>query len=190
MKALKKYSFGIIISLFEVLIGVLLLIDPISFTSGIIMAVGAALLLFGAVQTIKYFRADPVAASVGQLLVKGLVALIAGVYFLVQTDRIVEIFPALAVLYGIAILLVGLSKVQRTVDMLRMKFNGWSFTAVSAVFSVVFAVVILANPFETVKVLWSFTGIALIIEAAFDIAAMIAIGIKNRASDVEDRKEA
>lgn len=190
MKSLKKYSVGIILSLFEVFIGILLLIDPVSFTSGIIMALGAALILYGAARVIKYFRADPVSASVGQLLVKGLAALIAGVYFLVQTDRIVDIFPALAVLYGLVILIVGLCKVQRTVDMLRLKIKGWSFAAVSALLSVVFAVVILANPFETVKVLWSFTGITLIVESAFDITAMIASGLKNRVSDVEDRKEA
>lgn len=186
MKSFKKYSAGLILSLFEVLIGVLLLIDPISFTSGIIMAIGAMLILSGAVEIIKYFRTDPVTASVGQLLIKGLVALIAGIYALVQTDKIVGVFPALAVIYGIAILIVGLYKVQRTVDMLRLKMKGWAFAAINALLSVVFAVVILANPFATVAVLWSFTGITLIVEAALDVAVMIAGGSKGKESDTKE----
>ncbi|MBQ9847633.1 MAG: DUF308 domain-containing protein [Clostridia bacterium] len=189
MKSLKKYSGGIILSLFEILVGVLLLIDAVSFTSGIIMALGAALAVYGLVCVIKYFRAEPLEASLGQLLLKGLVALIAGVFFLIRTEWLVSVFPVLTIIYGVAILFVGLGKIQKTVDMLRLKKNGWAVTAISALLSVAFGVIILAVPFETTEFLWKFTGIALIVEAVIDIAAVIASGMKKKAPAEEPKED-
>lgn len=48
-----------VICLPEILVGVLLLIDPIGFTSGIIIMVGIALMLFGCVCVIRYFHTSP-----------------------------------------------------------------------------------------------------------------------------------
>ena len=138
---------------------------------------------------IKYFRAEPLEASLGQLLLKGLVALIAGVFFLIRTEWLVSVFPVLTIIYGVAILFVGLGKIQKTVDMLRLKKNGRAVTAISALLSVAFGVIILAVPFETTEFLWKFTGIALIVEAVIDIAAVIASGMKKKAPAEEPKED-
>ena len=49
MKFLKQNSVNLLISLCELIIGILLLIDPTGFSNGIIIAFGAACLAFGIV---------------------------------------------------------------------------------------------------------------------------------------------
>lgn len=43
----------------EILIGILLLINPVGFTRGIIVALGAVLTVQGVRAIVGYFRADP-----------------------------------------------------------------------------------------------------------------------------------
>ena len=63
MKFLKNHFAGIGMFLLEILVGVLLLINPVGFTSGIIIGAGLVLLLVGIVCIIKYFRAEPQEAA-------------------------------------------------------------------------------------------------------------------------------
>ena len=79
----------------------------------------------------------------------------------------------ITVVYGVGIMLAGLGKVQWTVDALRIGGREWLMPLVTALVSIICAVVILLNPFATVKALWIFTGIALIVEAIVDVASII-----------------
>ena len=56
MKFLKQNSVNLLISLCELIIGILLLIDPTGFSNGIIIAFGAACLAFGVVQIVFYWE--------------------------------------------------------------------------------------------------------------------------------------
>lgn len=80
MKTFKQNGNTIVMLLIEVVVGVLLLIDPLNFTSGIIMIAGIALMLCGLVSVIRYFRCDPREAAVGQLLAKGITFLLVGAF--------------------------------------------------------------------------------------------------------------
>ena len=52
MKGIKENRNGIIISLFEIFVGILLLVNPIGFTSGIVIGSGILLCIYG----IKYWQ--------------------------------------------------------------------------------------------------------------------------------------
>ena len=173
MSTLKQSMSGIIMCLFELIIGILLLIDPIGFTSGIIVVFGIVLMLCGLVNIVKYFRAEPEDAAVKQLLAKGLAELLAGAFCAFQSHWFVITFPVLTLIYGVVILFAGLTKVQWTVDMLRLKRKRWFMAMISAAVSVVCGVVVITSPFSSTAVLWMFTGISLIVEAVFDILAAI-----------------
>lgn len=82
-------------------------------------------------------------------------------------------FPALAILYGIGILVTGVGKIQLTVDMLRQKNKKWFWAAINAAVSVVCAIIILNSPFASASVLWMFTGISLLVEGVLDIVTLI-----------------
>ena len=176
MKSIKENLHAILMSAFEVLVGILLIVDPVGFTSGIIVAGGLVLLFFGMVQVVRYFKMEPVDAAKEKRLVVGLVMLLAGAFCVSRSGWFMKVFPVLTILYGVGILLSGLLKVQWTVDKLRMKHNYWYLMAISALVSIVCAALILWNPFGSAAVLWTFTAVTMIIEAVFDLIAIIAGG--------------
>ena len=78
-------------------------------------------------------------------------------------------------LFGLLVLLAGFIKIQTSVDLLRLKKSGWWLTAIGALLTIVFAIIILANPFKAVKALGIFIGITLIVEAVLDAVGLILL---------------
>ncbi len=172
MQFLKRNFNIILVCLLEVLVGILLLVNPVAFTSGIIIAVGVMLLIAGIAAVIEYFRTDPVEASFRGGFAKGAALILTGGFFVLKPSWLISTFPVLTIIYGVAILIGGLNKAQWFVDALRMKTGRWIFHAVNAAVSIICAVIILASPFESTVVLWMFIGITLIVSAVLDVAAM------------------
>ncbi len=173
MKTLKENTGGIVMCLFEILVGILLLINPVSFTSGIIIGLGVILLALGVVGIFAYFRLDPVEASRRQTLTKGLIIMMAGLFCIFQTHWFIATFPLLTILYGVIILLTGIAKIQWSIDMLRMKRPNWYLAAIASALSILLAIIILLNPFSSTIFLWRFVAITLILGSILDILALI-----------------
>ena len=178
MRAIQKNGGSILMCVLEILVGVLLLVDPTGFTSAIIIAAGAALILYGAICIVRYFRADAAEGALRQNLFKGLLLLLGGLFCVLRSKWFVDTFPLLTILYGIGLLISGVGKIQWMADMIRFGRKRWYLPAISAVLSLIFAAIILCSP----TALWSFLGIVLIVEAVFDIVA-IALGGKHKCSD-------
>ena len=166
---LKRNLGSVAMSLAEIIIGILLLVNPVAFTSGIIVAFGIVLMIMGIGTTIKYFRTEPEEAAVGQVLVKGLLTLLAGAFCAFNSHWFIATFPVLTLVYGVVILITGITKVQWTIDIIRMKRSKWFWAAISAAISILCGIVIITSPFSTTAILWMFIGISLIVEAVFDM---------------------
>ena len=173
MKNFKTRPSGIIFCLFEIVIGILLLISPVGFTTGIICALGIALMAAGIMSIVQYIKANPKEAEKGQYLTKGLLALLVGCFCAIKSHWFIVTFPALSILYGVGVLVAGLAKVQFAFDMIRQRNKKWFLGFISAAVSIICAVVILKNPFTSAEILWMFTSISLIVEAVFDAVALI-----------------
>lgn len=187
MKYLKTNLGGIVICLFEILVGILLLINPVGFTAGIITGAGIVLMLGGILSVIKYFRTDAEEAASGQMLVKGLVALLTGAFCTFKSEWFIVTFPVITLVYGVVVLVTGLGKVQWMVDAIRLKNKNWFLAAISALLSIICGAVIIKSPFSTTTVLWMFTGISLIVEAIFDVVVLFlnSKDTKNIQNDAE-----
>lgn len=183
MGTVKEKASGIVLCLFELIVGVLLLINPVGFTAGIIKVTGIVLMILGLIEIVKYFRTSAEEAFLGQMLVKGLVSVLAGAFCTFKTEWFILTFPVLTIIYGVIILLVGLGKVQLTVDMVRRKNKNWVWAAINAVISIVCATVILNNPFTSTTVVWVFTGASLIVEGVLDIITFFVKGKPREGSD-------
>ncbi len=170
---MKQKIGGIFATLLEMLVGVLLLINPVGFTSGIIIGAGILMLVAGIYCVIQYFRKDAQTAKMEQDLFKGLMALLLGFFCTTQSAWLVAVFPLLTILYGIVILISGLGKIQWTVDCIRQKRKRWFLPVISAVVSIACGIVILSRPFSSTAVLWMFTGITIIVEALLDLIAVL-----------------
>lgn len=178
MSPIKRSFSGIAMSLAELIVGILLLVNPVGFTSGIIAALGVGLMIAGVCSVVRYFRADPEEASVKQLLTKGLVELLGGAFCAFNSHWFIVTFPVLALVYGVVILITGLTKIQWLADVIRLKRRRWYLAAISAIVSICCGVVIIIRPFSTTAVLWMFTGISLILEAVFDMISAIFGNLK------------
>ena len=182
---LKRNLSSMAMSLVELIIGILLLVNPIGFTSGIIIAFGIVLMIMGVSKTIKYFRTEPEEAAVSQILVKGLLMLLAGAFCAFNSHWFIATFPVLTLVYGVVILITGITKVQWTIDIIRMKRSKWFWAAISAAISIVCGVVIITSPFSTTAVLWMFIGISLIVEAVFDMIGSIFCNREKATNETE-----
>lgn len=173
MKKMGKTAGGILGSVCEIVVGVLLLVNPTGFTVGIIIALGVLLSVLGVLGVVRYFRTEPVRAALEQQLIRGLLMLLLGLFCIFNARWFIATFPVLTMLYGVGLLVVGVAKVQWTVDILRVKAGRWYLPGISALVTLVCAAVILLNPFASTVALWVFIGVALIVEAVVDLLAIL-----------------
>ena len=103
MKPSSRIS-NILLSLCEAVIGVLLLVNPVGFTTGIIIFLGAVLIILGLISVIQYFRTSPEIAAVKQGLTRGCLEILAGLFFILKHGWFIATFPILTILYGIGTL--------------------------------------------------------------------------------------
>ncbi|MFG6394435.1 MAG: DUF308 domain-containing protein [Lachnospiraceae bacterium] len=169
----------------EIIVGVLLMVNPVVFTAGIITAAGILLLLTGAFTILKYFRTDPFEAMLEQGLVKGICAISGGILCVFKKELIITTFPLLTVLYGVVILFTGIMRVQWAVDMMRIKKEQWQMAGIGAAVSIMLSTVILLNPFKSTVALWRFVAISMIIGAVIDLVILVFIKQGSR----EDKEE-
>lgn len=176
MSKIKNKIGGIFAAVCELAVGILLFIDAVAFTKGIITFFGVIIALLGVVSVIGYFRQSPAEAVLSHTMARGLLEIILGVFCAVKSDWFLEVFSVVAIIYGIATLVVGAVKIEAAFDMLRLKNKNWLWLWLSALITIICAVVIMANPFETTKVLWIFSGVSLTVEGIIDLLCAIFSG--------------
>lgn len=171
--AVDRRRINLILCLGEFLLGVLLLINPVGFTSAVLMTLGALLAALGALRLVGYFRAEPAEAARGGGLVIGLCLVLTGLFCLFRWEWFVLTFPILTVVYGVLTLVNGLNKLQDAVDALRLELRYWYVAMTGAALTLVFAALILVNPFSSTAVLWTFLAVSLMVEGAADLAFLV-----------------
>lgn len=173
MKKINLGTSSLFMSVVEIVIGILLLINPVGFTSGIIIALGVAMVAMGVGQTISYFRTEATEAAKKGYLTKGILLVAFGLFCAFNSGWFVATFPVITVLYGVLILVAGTNKLQTAIDMVRAKQKYWYVALIGALLTLVFAVLIIVNPFASTAFLWYFIGVSLIIEAVVDVLTFI-----------------
>ena len=83
----------------------------------------------------------------------------------------------------------GFSKVQRTVDFLRMELSLWYLPACSALIYLVFGFIIVLNPEMTLINVWVFTGVTMILEGIITAVCLFLLEREHREAKMAKRKE-
>lgn len=164
---------NILLCLFELIAGLLIVINSKGFNKAIIAIVGFGLILTGLVQVIKYYRFDPKAAAQKNYLMKGLLLLSAGCFCAFRSNWFLSVLPSFSFALGVGIFVIGLTKIQKAMDMARMDQKQWYYAFIGAAVSLACAATVLNGPTSTKKILWVFTGIILILVAIADTAMLV-----------------
>lgn len=172
---LKRDTSVFVISLCQIIIGILLFINPLAFTNGIVIACGAIMLILGVASIVGYFTTEKTLAAAENSLFEGMLLLIIGGFCAFQSKWLVEVVSIASILYGVVLVLLALKSIQSMVNMLRLKDKKWFLELINAVVLLVFAIVIFLNPFDAVVALWIFVGVALIVSALYNSAKAIII---------------
>lgn len=170
-KTMKKMSLkvgGFLFCVVEIAVGVLLLIDAANLISMILKVFGVLIGIIGILSIIRYFLTPAAEASRSQGLMNGLVLGLVGFYCVFRTGVLVATLSILTLIFGMLLLIIGFGKLQLMTDSLRLKKRGWLLHLLAAAVSVGLGIVILINPFEVAN-LWRFIGIAMIVDAAFEL---------------------
>ncbi len=163
---------SIVLCAIEIIVGILLFINPVGFTSSIIIGAGVLMVLAGIACGVRYFLSKPESGMMRQLLFKALVLGMAGIVCITKYGWFLTAFPLLTVLYAGWMLVVAAMKTQQMADMLRMKTGRWYMPGIAAALAAVLGLIILVNPFGAVNAVWMFVAISLIAEAVVELVGI------------------
>lgn len=189
MKNFRKNFKNILLCLFELIAGLLIVINSKGFNKIIITIAGFGFILYGLLQVIRYYRAEPQAAAQKNYLMKGLLLLSTGCFCAFRSNWFVAVLPSFSFLLGVGVFLIGLAKIQQAMDMVRMDQKQWYYAFIGAAVSLACAATVLNGPIATKKILWIFTGIILIFVAVADIAMLVTSISPKKPKAIEPMQE-
>lgn len=149
--------------------GLALLIWP-GITTGLILNLcGGALIVVGAFKIIRYFlNRDPLDVFDWDLGFG--IALACGGLALIAFKRL--LLSIVPLLFGIALLICGIVKIQAASNLRRMACRTWYLTLIGAAISCVLGLMIIFHPFGTGLVLVRLIGGAIAVEAVQDLLSL------------------
>ena len=153
-------------AIFSILLGLVLAIWPDATKMAVSYLIGAALVVFGVIQVVRYFVYEVRLDLFRYDFVSGLILLGAGVFLLMRPEIIVGFLP---VLLGIAIVIDGAVKIQQSMDLLRAGYRRWWLVLLLAALALAAGGVLLINPFEAASTLVLMIGIVLIYNGVTDL---------------------
>ena len=186
MKKLLKNANSGIICLIEIIVGILLLVDPTAFISYILIIAGAFIAVSGVISGIKYFLSSAEEGEESQGLSKALISLTIGAFLMIKNNIANEATGIISLVFGAAILYTGYTKLQKAVDKIRRK-QFFIVALISAAVTILCAVLVLTGVVE--NIIWIFIGVALIVESAIDLADMITGALSGKNMEASGESE-
>lgn len=166
IESLKKYSIATVIVSF--LFGLVLLIFPKECKDAISLITGIALILFGAIQVLKFFIKDKSAGAV----ISGVFSIVLGIIICIGiiqvVDIIVGVIGVLLIVFGIIDLFIAIRLISAS------GIFGWISLCLS-VLSMVFGAIAVSKTNEASEAVFRFLGIALIVYAILDLISYIQV---------------
>ena len=180
MKAIFKGS--IFAAIAYIILGLVLVIWPDITIKTLVYVTAAVLGVGGIVSIVRYIIHSPIKGEINSYLASGLVMLMVALFMYLREDLVVTIIPFVL---GLAIVIDGFVKLQRSIDLARLHFEGWVLVLLMAAISIALGVVLLTRPIDTARVLTIVLGIGLIFSGVTGIVVNIFINskLKNLAKD-------
>lgn len=165
-------SSAVVMAVAYILVGVVMVIYPTITMKSLVYYGAISLIVIGTVNILRYVVRGLRGGVLNNYMVTGSAMIIMGVVLLIKPNLAIETIP---LLMGLAILLDGLIKLQRSVDLARLKYDGWIFILLISALCIALSIVIIANPFNTAKLLLIVEGISMIFSGLTQIVITIIV---------------
>lgn len=190
MKSFKVNIPIILLIILEIAVGILLLVNPETFTQAVIVVFGIGLFAVGVIYLLQYFleKKGDVKHNILPLIV-GAVSLIVGAVCAICSGMILGLDQVIAVVYGVVLLVTGVYKLY---NFFKAKKNGVPVSKVSIIsglIAIVLGIVIVIYPKDATFTVWQITGIVLIVEAVVDCLSIVQVLRSKPAKKSADEQE-
>ena len=105
-------------------------------------------------------------------LILGVIFIALGVFCLITPQTVVSFLPFLL---GVVLMLDGISKIQRALDLRVLDAIGWGKLLTIGILLMIVGVALLFNPFGAVKMTMVFFGACLLIDGALDLLFLLIV---------------
>ena len=112
-----------------VILGFVMVFFPETTMKTFCLVLGTIGVVLGMVNLVSYFSRDVMDSVYKYDFAGGIIMILAGIAFIVKMDRIIELIP---MILGVLIIASGLIKLQHSIDLKRIDFNGWIYAGVFA----------------------------------------------------------
>ena len=157
-----------LLSIAYIVIGMMLLVMPQTSLLWICYAFGAVVLITGIVCLVQYARIRGTGFTAPFMLVGGVITACIGVFTLARPQVVASFLP---VVFGIFIVVDGLSRIGTAIDLAKRKGQKWWLLLLLSLVSVALGVVLVLHPFDAAIGVTMLCGILLIVEGALNLAA-------------------
>ena len=160
-----------LLSIAYIVIGMMLLVMPQTSLLWICYAFGAVVLITGIVCLVQYAPF---------MLVGGVITACIGVFTLVRPQVVASFLP---VVFGIFIVVDGLSRIGTAIDLAKRKGQKWWLLLLLSLVSVALGVVLVLHPFDAAIGVTMLCGILLIVEGALNLGCVLYAAMELRTLD-------
>lgn len=180
MKTLKANFRTILLIVFEAAVGILLFVKPEAFTTTIIVTFGIVMLILGVINLVRFLRDRKDGISNAPAIITAVISLILGVFGTFFSGFIIGLIAAVAVIYGIILIVSGVYKLQSYFEVKKAGFPVSKVCVVSGVIAVILGIVVVVYPKDAVFSVWMLTGIMMFTEAVIDVIALLLAARSNK----------
>lgn len=166
-----------LLSIAYIIIGMMLLIMPQTSLLWICYAFGAVVLVTGIVCLIQYARIRGTGFTAPFMLVGGVITAGLGIFTLAKPQVVASFLP---IVFGIFILVDGLSRVGTAIDLAKRKGQKWWMLLLLSVVSVALGVLLVLHPFDAAVSVVMVCGILLIVEGALNLGCVLYAAMELR----------
>ena len=169
-----------LLSIAYIVIGMMLLIMPQTSLLWICYAFGAVVLITGIVCLIQYARIRGTGFTAPFMLVGGVITAGLGIFTLAKPQVVASFLP---VVFGIFIVVDGLSRIGSAIDLAKRKGQKWWVLLLLSIVSVALGILLVLHPFGAAVSIVMVCGILLIAEGAMNLGCILYAAMELRTLD-------
>ena len=177
---LKKTKLNLILaSILTIILGLILVLNPVNATVFICRTVGIILLAIGLFVTGSYFL--NIGQNVGgSSLIAGLIELAVGIWISLRPESFVQF---LTIILGFIMLVHSFVMIQSAIEVKMFGVSKWWLVLILALLTLVLGIIIIISPFATIAVTMTIAGISLIADGIIGIAVTVFIAKTSKIID-------